>query len=126
MSIGFSTFFIFRKERQKTQKNNDAARKVCVELIRKYYEKPLRFFPERKAVESALAKIESESVNSRSEFDGIFSYFYENGRRNVNAAAMACWFSPTSIYRKLNSFCSAVEKELAEMKKYTVITVLRY
>ncbi len=107
-------------------KNSSAYRKYCIKLIRKYYEKPVRSFPERKAVENALFKIESEGDGTRAEFDRIFSYFFENGRRNVNAVSIECWFSPTSVYRKLDILRRAVEKELHDMKKYTEITVLRY
>ncbi len=87
---------------------------------------PSEYFPERKAVENALCKIESESRETRAEFDGIFSYFFANRRRNVNAVSMECWFSPSSVYRKLDTFRTAVDKELNDMKKYTEITVLRY
>ena len=86
---------------------------------------PAEDFPERKAVENALLRIESEDAETRKEFDEIFYCFFGNGRRNVNAVSLGCYISASSVYRRLELFRKAVEKELESYNTYTAVTVLR-
>ena len=104
----------------------DAEKRTCVKLIRKYYGEKTGGYAERKAVENAVLKIECGKGAVKGEIDGIFAYLFENGRRNVNSVAIERWFSPSSVYRRLDVFCVTVKKELGEIKKYTAVTVLRY
>ena len=108
------------------QSAKTAEKRICAKLIRRYYGEKTGGYAERKAVENALLKIECGKAAVKGEYDGIFSYFFENGRRNVNSVAIERWFSPSSVYRRLDFFCETVKKELGEMKKYTAVTVLRY
>lgn len=128
MSRGYSHNLEKNFEENKAAKpfENSDGKRNCAGLIRMYYGKNAGNYSEIKAVESAVLKIESGSGGIKGEYDGIFAYYYENGRRNVNSVAIERWLSPSSVYRKLDIFCAAVKKELGEMKKYAAVTVLRY
>ncbi len=117
--------FLTKKRSEADTQRRDTRNKYCKRIIRTYYRSGSGSFSETKAVESALKKIESKNDFSRDDYDMIFSYFYENGRRNANAAAMECFVSASNIYKRLSVFCGAVQNELEEMKKYAFVTVLR-
>jgi len=89
------------------------SKKYCAELVKMYYAKASPDFYEHEAVERALEKTDPEM---RKEYDKLFSFFFENGRRNVNAVAIEFFISPATVYRRLDRLCEAVNDELCAIK----------
>ena len=95
-------------------------KKYCADLVKAYYSKGILSFSERETVRRAL---ESADAPLRSEFDTVFRYMFENGSRNVNAAALTFFLSPATVYRRLDKLCDLVFDELSGEKKYTAVTL---
>ena len=104
---GISSFFMYVK-------------KYCADLVKAYYSNGILSRAEREAVRRAL---ESADAPLRSEFDTVFRYMFENGSRNVNAAALTFFLSPATIYRRFDTLCALVFDELSVEKKYTAVTL---
>ena len=89
------------------------SKKYCAELVKMYYSNTSPDLFEREAVERALKKAEPKM---RREYDKLFTFFFENGRRNANSVAIEFFISPATVYRRLDRLCVAVNNELCAMK----------
>lgn len=95
-------------------------KKYCTDLVKAYYSNGILSFSERETVRRAL---ESADLSLRTELDTVFRYMFENGNRNVNAAALTFFLSPATIYRRFDMLCDLVFDELSVEKKYTAVTL---